>query len=34
MVRCNARQVENLVVDELKFLGKDPQVIEGVVVRG
>jgi hypothetical protein len=27
----NARQFEGLVVDELKFLGKDPRIIEGVV---
>lgn len=27
----NARQVESLVVDELKFLGKDPRIIDGVV---
>jgi hypothetical protein len=27
----NARQVEGLVIDELKFLGKDPRIIEEVV---
>ncbi len=27
----NAKYVESLVVDELKFLGKDPRIIEGVV---
>ena len=27
----SARQLESLVIDELKFLAKDPQIIEGVV---